>query len=114
MGFKTYYPMLDSHPQYGFTSQMKGGGCIVTFDIGNKAKAETFAEKLAKKIPLAVSLGSQITMFQHPAEMTHNSIPEEERLTMGITDGLFRVSCGTEPTSWLLKTFEEALKPFCL
>jgi len=110
-GFKTYYPGLASHPQHDMYKPPICG-CIVSFDIGDGDRARLFAKILARDIPLAVSLGSPTTMFQHPAVMTHASIPKDKRLEMGITDGLFRVSCGTESINWLISTFKKALAPF--
>ncbi|QQG45495.1 MAG: PLP-dependent transferase [Candidatus Sungiibacteriota bacterium] len=120
MGFTTHYPGLISHPQNlisYFQMKMRDGtngfGCVVSFDIGSLEAAFRFSEDMAKEIALAVSLGSANTTFQHPAVMTHSTIPRKKRLEMGITDGLIRVSCGIEDTDWILSLFEKKLKSFC-
>ena len=59
---------------------------------------------------LAVSLGSAITYFQHPASMTHAAVPEADRLKRGITDGLVRISVGLEGIETLWDAIDEGLR----
>jgi methionine-gamma-lyase len=59
---------------------------------------------------LAVSLGSAVTYFQHPASMTHAGVPEEDRLRRGITEGLARISVGLEGVETLWDAIEDGLK----
>ncbi|RXI97902.1 methionine gamma-lyase [Anaerobacillus alkaliphilus] len=94
-----YYPGDTSHPDYEIMKkQMKYGGGLFSFEInGSKQDVQNFLNHL-KMIKIAVSLGDAETLVQHPATMTHSVIPEDVRLSMGITDQLIRLSVGLE--SW--------------
>jgi cystathionine beta-lyase len=106
-----YYPGLPSHPFHEIAKkQMSGFGGMVsfTFTSGNKADAIAFLEKL-KVFTLAESLGGVESLANHPALMTHASIPEEKRKEIGITDDLVRLSVGVEDIEDLLADLEQAL-----
>jgi cystathionine beta-lyase len=106
-----YYPGLESHPNHEIAKkQMIGGfGGMVsfTFKSGAKADAIKMLEKV-KVFTLAESLGGVESLANHPALMTHASIPEEKRKEIGITDDLVRLSVGVEDISDLLADLEQA------
>ena len=90
---------------------MKGFGGMVsfTFESGKKEDAVKFLETL-KVFTLAESLGGVESLANHPALMTHASIPEDKRKEIGITDDLVRLSVGIEDIDDLLEDIEQALK----
>ena len=106
------YPGLSSHPQHELAkSQMKNGfGGMVSFNFksGEKADAVRFLEHL-KVFTLAESLGGVESLANHPALMTHASIPAEKRAEIGITDDLVRLSVGIEDAEDLVADLEKAL-----
>jgi cystathionine beta-lyase len=108
-----YYPGLESHPNHEIAKkQMIGGfGGMVsfTFKSGAKADAIKMLEKV-KVFTLAESLGGVESLANHPALMTHASIPEEKRKEIGITDDLVRLSVGVEDISDLLADLEQAFQ----
>jgi cystathionine beta-lyase len=108
-----YYPGLESHPFHEIAKkQMHGGfGGMVsfTFESGAKADAIKFLENL-KVFTLAESLGGVESLANHPALMTHASIPEDKRKEIGITDDLVRLSVGVEDAEDLIADIEQALK----
>ncbi len=104
------YPGLQSHPQHDLAKrQMKGFGSMISFGVvGGVESGKTVLNNV--KIPqLAVSLGGYESLIQHPASMTHHNIPEAERIEAGITDGLMRLSVGTEDVEDLQADLEQAL-----
>jgi len=105
------YPGLASHPQHELAkSQMKNGfGGMVSFNFksGEKADAVRFLEHL-KVFTLAESLGGVESLANHPALMTHASIPAEKRAEIGITDDLVRLSVGIEDIDDLIADLERA------
>ena len=105
------YPGLSSHPQHELAkSQMKNGfGGMVSFNFksGKKDEAVKFLEKL-KVFTLAESLGGVESLANHPALMTHASIPAEKRAEIGITDDLVRLSVGIEDIDDLIADLERA------
>ncbi len=109
---KVYYPGLPSHPYHEIAKkQMSGFGGMVsfTFKSGKKEDSVSFLEKL-KVFTLAESLGGVESLANHPALMTHASIPEDKRKEIGITDDLVRLSVGVEDISDLLADIEQAFK----
>ena len=109
---KVYYPGLPDHPFHEIAKkQMSGFGGMVsfTFKSGKKADAISFLEKL-KVFTLAESLGGVESLANHPALMTHASIPEEKRKEIGITDDLVRLSIGVEDIADLLADLEQAFR----
>ena len=106
-----FYPGLASHPQHNLAKkQMRdfGGMVSFTFKSGKKEDAIKFLEQL-KVFTLAESLGGVESLANHPALMTHASIPAEKRAELGITDDLVRLSVGIEDKEDLLKDLEKAL-----
>lgn len=107
---QVYYPGLETHPFHEIAKkQMSGFGGMVTFTFksGRKEDAISFLEKL-KVFTLAESLGGVESLANHPALMTHASIPADKRLEVGITDDLVRLSVGVEDISDLLADLEQA------
>ncbi|WP_309614190.1 cystathionine gamma-synthase [Flavobacterium sp.] len=107
-----YYPGLPSHPFHDIAKkQMSGFGGMVsfTFKSGKKEDAVAFLEKL-KVFTLAESLGGVESLANHPALMTHASIPEDKRAAIGITDDLVRLSTGVEDIADLLADIEQAFR----
>ena len=104
------YPGLESHPQHALASkQMNGFGGIISMNIkGGLEKSTTFLEK-TKIFALAESLGGVESLIEHPALMTHASLPKERREAIGITDGLVRLSVGLESLDDLVEDIEQAL-----
>ncbi len=107
---KMYYPGLESHPQHELArEQMTGFGGIISIDFGSLEKAQRFAESL-KIFALAESLGGVESLVDHPAIMTHASVPLDERAKLGITDGLIRLSVGVEDEEDLIMDVKQALE----
>lgn len=104
-----YYPFDKDNPQYEIAQrQMRAGGGLISFTVkGGKEGAQLFMDSLSL-IKIAVSLGDAETLIQHPATMTHSVIPEAERLQMGITDSLLRLSVGLEHAEDLIDDFKAA------
>lgn len=110
---KVLYPGLTSHPQHDLArKQMNngfGGMVSFTFKSGAKADAIMFLEKL-KVFTLAESLGGVESLANHPALMTHASIPAEKRAEIGVTDDMVRLSVGVEDIDDLIADIEQALR----
>ena len=107
---KVIYPGLSSHPQHDIAKkQMKGfGGMISVVLKGGLDSATSFLEK-TKIFSLAESLGGVESLIEHPAIMTHASIPREVREEIGISDGLVRLSVGIESLEDLVEDIENSL-----
>ena len=108
---EVFYPGLESHPSYEIAKkQMDDFGGMVSFRLKDESKqaALTFLEN-TKIFTLAESLGGVESLVSHPVTMTHASIPEAERLKIGITDSLIRLSVGVEDIDDLLADLEQAL-----
>jgi len=106
-----YYPGLTTHPFHEIAKkQMRGFGGMVSFTFLSAKKEDsiTFLEKL-KVFTLAESLGGVESLANHPALMTHASIPEEKRKEIGITDDLVRLSVGIEDAEDLIDDLRQAL-----
>ena len=106
-----YYPGLPSHPFHEIAKkQMKAFGGMVSFTFvsGKKEDSISFLEKL-KVFTLAESLGGVESLANHPALMTHASIPADKRAEVGITDDLVRLSVGIEDVEDLIADLEQAL-----
>ena len=107
---RTIYPGLPSHPQHALArEQMSGFGGMVTFEVdGGLGAVERLLERLSI-FALAESLGSVESLVEHPATMTHASLPPEQRAALGIGDGLVRLSVGIETQADLLEDLRAAL-----
>lgn len=106
---KVYYPGLRSHPQHTLAKQqMLGMGGIVSFEIkGGLDVAKQFINSL-RLATISFSLGDPETLVQHPASMTHFTIPVEERKSFNITDGLIRLSTGFEDAEDIIDDLKQA------
>ena len=107
---RVIYPGLASHPQHDLAKQqMPGYGGIVTFFIkGDLENARRFLERCAV-FSLAESLGGVESLVDHPAIMTHASVPAAERAKLGISDTLIRLSVGIEHVDDLIADLDNAL-----
>ena len=107
---KIYYPGLSNHPNHEIAKkQMNGfGGMITAVLKGGLKTATTFLER-TKIFALAESLGGVESLIEHPAIMTHASVPAEVRKDLGIEDGLVRLSVGIESVEDLLDDLNQAL-----
>lgn len=108
---RVVYPGLDSHPQKAvYQKQMTGGSGMITFFIrGGLDEARTFLENV-KIFALAESLGGVESLVEHPAIMTHASVPPEQREVLGISDTLIRLSIGVEDCGDLIADIDGALQ----
>ena len=104
------YPFLKSHPQYDVAKrQMKLGGNIVAFEIkGGISAGRNFLNNI-KMCSLSANLGDTRTIVTHPSSTTHGRLSEEDRLEVGITDGLVRVSVGLENAEDIITDIQQAL-----
>lgn len=104
------YPGLPSHPQHALAKeQMSGFGGMVTFYLkGGLAEARQFLERV-KLFSLAESLGGVESLIEHPAIMTHASVPAEQRKKLGVSDSLVRLSVGVEDIEDLIEDLKSAL-----
>lgn len=104
------YPFLKSHPQYKVAlQQMKLGGNIVAFEIkGGIETGRKFLDKI-KMCSLSANLGDTRTIVTHPSSTTHGRLSEEDRLEVGITNGLVRVSVGLENVADIIEDLNQAL-----
>ena len=94
---RVHYPGLETHPGFDVASrQMKGPGGMLSFDLRGGLPAATAFLKNTKVFACAESLGGVESLAEHPAIMTHASVPAEARLALGIGDGLIRLSIGIE------------------
>lgn len=107
---RVIYPGLESHPGHAIAKkQMSGFGGMITFFLrGDLAKSKKFLESV-KIFALAESLGGVESLIEHPAIMTHASVPAENRKVLGIHDNLIRISVGIEDLEDLRADLEQAL-----
>ncbi|XP_056894637.1 cystathionine gamma-lyase [Takifugu flavidus] len=107
---RVIFPGLPSHPQHALMKkQCSGCPGMITFYIKGKFEhASTFLSNL-KMFAIAESLGGYESLAEHPAIMTHASVPESERLNLGISDTLIRLSVGLEDEADIIKDLEQAL-----
>ena len=106
---RVYYPGLESHPNRAVAArQMRLFGGMVSFEVADEATAFHVLERL-KIFALAESLGAVESLAEHPARMTHASIPAAERQRAGVGDGLIRLSIGVEDVGDLIADLENAL-----
>ncbi|MBI3182579.1 MAG: cystathionine gamma-synthase [Myxococcales bacterium] len=107
---KVTYPGLPSHPQHELArKQMKGFGGMLTFVIRGGLEAARRFLKSVRVFSCAESLGGVESLIEHPAIMTHASVPKEMRERLGIGDGLIRLSVGIEDPQDLLDDLASAL-----
>ncbi len=104
------YPFLPSHPQHDIAKkQMSGGGGIVCFELkGGLERGRRFLDAL-KMLSRTSNLGDSRSIASHPSSTTHSKLSEEERLSVGITPGLIRISVGLEHIDDIREDIEQAL-----
>jgi cystathionine gamma-lyase len=109
---KVYYPGLPSHPQHALAKrQMKGGyGGVVTAVLRASLDDTRRVLERCELFSLAESLGGVESLIEHPGLMTHASLPAAMRASLGITDGLIRLSVGVEDVDDLIDDLRQALK----
>ena len=107
-----HYPGLKDHPQYELAKkQMRAFGAMLSFDLKKGGVPEAMKVLSGTKVfTLAESLGGVESLIGHPASMTHASIPRKERLKVGLTDSLIRLSIGVEDIEDLIMDLEVALR----
>lgn len=107
---RVLYPWLESHPQHTLaTSQMSGGGTVVTFEVdGGKEAAFSVLDRL-EIVDISNNLGDAKSLITHPATTTHHRMGKEGRARVGITDGLVRLSVGLEDVEDILADLDRAL-----
>jgi methionine-gamma-lyase len=104
------YPGLPGHPQFHIARrQMDGFGSMLCFGVKKGLEGGVAVMNSVRLITLAVSLGGVETLIEHPASMTHTSIPREEREEAGISDDLVRLSVGCEDFEDLREDLDQAL-----
>ena len=109
---RVFYPGLESHPGYKIAKrQMKGFGGVVSFELKEGVKAVNNFLRRIKIFSLAESLGGVVSLAEHPATMSHASMPKDYREKVGITDGLIRLSVGLENVDDLIEDLGQALEP---
>lgn len=107
---KVIYPGLESHPQHEIAKKQMSdfGGMVTIYLKDGLDKARTMLERV-KIFALAESLGGVESLIEHPAIMTHASVPAEQRKTLGISDGLVRLSVGIENVEDLIADLDQSL-----
>lgn len=108
-----HYPGLEGHTNHRVARRQQGEhlGGVLSFDLHNDSlEAATAFVQATRYLHLAESLGGVKSLCCVPSEMTHKSIPREQRLRVGVTDSLIRISCGIEGTSDLLSDVAQALE----
>lgn len=108
---KIYYPGLSNHPGHNIAKkQMSGYGGMMSFELkGGLKKSIKFLESL-KIFSVAESLGAAESLIEHPASMTHASVPKKDREKIGLADTLIRLSIGIEDADDLITDLKQALK----
>jgi methionine-gamma-lyase len=108
---KVNYNGLKDHPDYAVSQrQMKHAGAMMSFEVKGGFDAGVKFMNALQMCTRTVSLGTCDTLLSHPASMSHSSVPRENRLEYGITDGLIRLSVGIENIEDILEDFNQALK----
>jgi cystathionine beta-lyase/cystathionine gamma-synthase len=106
---KVLYPGLKEHPQHELAKkQMSGFGSMITIELGSLDNANKMLRRV-QVCTLGESLGGVETLISHPATMTHAALGEEGRRTIGLTDGMVRLSVGIEDADDLIADLDQAL-----
>jgi cystathionine beta-lyase/cystathionine gamma-synthase len=108
---KVYWPGFEDHPGYTIAKkQMRGFGGMISFVLKDEGDKETKRVLSSTKLfALAESLGGVESLINHPASMTHASIPRKERIKNGLADSLIRLSVGIEDADDLIEDLEQAI-----
>ncbi len=108
---RVWYPGLRTHEQHELACrQMDGFGGMVTFELKGGKRAGQILMDSVKLLTLAVSLGDVDSLIEHPATMTHSTYNEEELESVGITEGMVRLSVGLEDVEDIIEDLSQALK----
>ena len=108
-----HYPGLDSHPQHKIAQRLFSGGIyggMLSFDLKNGFPATSRFVKSLEKVTLTPSLGGAHTTISHPGKTSHRSLAPEEKMRLGITDAMIRVSVGIEDYNSIEEEFRKALE----
>lgn len=108
---KVYWPGFTDHPGHEIAkAQMRGFGGMISFELKNDSVEEAKRVLSSTKVfSLAESLGGVESLINHPASMTHASIPREERIKNGLSDSLIRLSVGIEDAEDLIEDLKQAI-----
>lgn len=108
---KVYWPGFEDNAGYAVAKkQMRGFGGMISFTlIDESIEAANKVLSSTKLFSLAESLGGVESLINHPASMTHASIPREERIKNGLSDGLIRLSVGVEDAEDLIEDLKQAI-----
>jgi len=108
---KVYWPGFEDHPGYGISKkQMRGFGGMISFELKDNSVAAAMKVLSSTKLfSLAESLGGVESLINHPASMTHASIPRAERIKNGLSDSLIRLSVGIEDAGDLIEDLQQAI-----
>ncbi|MGI8951730.1 MAG: trans-sulfuration enzyme family protein [Chitinophagaceae bacterium] len=105
------YPFLQSHPQYSIAKkQMSAGGGIVCFEINGGIESGKIFLNSLQMLSMTANLGDTRSIASHPASTTHSKLSEAERLSVGITPGLIRISVGLEFVDDIINDIFQALE----
>jgi len=109
---KVYWCGFEDHPGYAIAKkQMRGFGGMISFTLKDESEAAVLKLLTSTRIfSLAESLGGVESLINHPATMTHASIPREERLKNGLSDSLVRLSVGVEDAEDLIADLRQAIE----
>lgn len=109
---KVYWPGFTDHPNHAIAAaQMRGFGGMISFELQNDSVEEARRVLSSTRLfSLAESLGGVESLINHPASMTHASIPREERLKNGLSDSLIRLSVGIEDAEDLIEDLQKAIE----
>lgn len=107
------YPGLPDHPQHAIAQQLFGNqlsGFMLGMELaGDMSTVERFFQSLSPEVPFCPSLGEIETTVSHPWTTSHRTVPQEVKASLGIREGLVRISCGVEPPETLVERFAAAL-----
>ena len=108
---KVYWPGFEDHPHHAIAKkQMRDFGGMISFELKNDSVEDARRVLSSTKLfSLAESLGGVESLINHPASMTHASIPREERIKNGLSDSLIRLSVGIEDVEDLINDLEQAI-----
>jgi cystathionine beta-lyase/cystathionine gamma-synthase len=108
---KVYWPGFEDHPGYAIAKkQMRDFGGMISFELKDDSMAAAMKVLSSTKLfSLAESLGGVESLINHPASMTHASIPKEERIKNGLSDSLIRLSVGIEDADDLVEDLKQAI-----
>jgi O-succinylhomoserine sulfhydrylase len=104
------HPGLPSHPQYALAkTQMSAAGPIFAFEVADgRQQAHALLDAL-QLIDISNNIGDSRSLMTHPASTTHYGVAEEDRLAMGVTEGLLRINIGLEDPADLIEDLDQAL-----